>query len=80
MPNFKSHFEFDTQQRSGILLLCFLIVGLFCVLYFYEPSPVLLLDTSSPQVLKQQAYIDSLRQVALEKKKPKRYAFNPNFI
>ena len=34
MPNFKSHFEFDNQQRSGILLLCFLIVGLFCVLYF----------------------------------------------
>ena len=80
MPNFKSHFEFDNQQRSGILLLCFLIVGLFCVLYFYEPSPVLLLDTSSPQVLKQQAYLDSLRQEALEKKKPKGYAFNPNFI
>ncbi len=80
MPNFKSHFEFDNQQRSGILLLCFLIVGLFCVLYFYKPSPVLLLDTSSPQILKQQAYLDSLRQEALEKKKPKRYAFNPNFI
>jgi len=80
MPNFKSHFEFDNQQRSGILLLCFLIVGLFCVLYFYKPSPVLLLDTFSPQILKQQTYLDSLRQEALEKKKPKRYAFNPNFI
>ncbi len=80
MPNFKSHFEFDNQQRSGILLLCFLIVGLFCILYFYTPQPVLLLDTSSPQVLKQQAYVDSLRLEALEKKKPKRYPFNPNFI
>ena len=80
MPNFKSHFEFDNQQRSGILLLCFLIVGLFCVLYFYTPQPVLLLDTSSPKVLKQQAYVDSLRLEALERKKPKRYPFNPNFI
>ena len=80
MPNFKSHFEFDNQQRSGILLLCFLIVVLFCVLYFYTPQPVLLLDTSSPKVLKQQAYVDSLRLEALERKKPKRYPFNPNFI
>ena len=80
MPNFKSHFEFDNQQRSGILLLCFLIVGLFCVLHFYKPSPVLLLDISSPEIVKQQAYVDSLRLEALERKKPKRYPFNPNFI
>ncbi len=80
MPNFKSHFEFDNQQRSGILLLCFLIVVLFWVLYKYTPQPVLLLDTSSPKVLKQQAYVDSLRLEALERKKPKRYPFNPNFI
>ena len=80
MPNFKSHFEFDNQQRSGILLLCSLIVGLFCVLYFYTPQPVLLLDICSPQIVKQQAYVDSLRLDALERKKPKRYPFNPNFI
>ena len=80
MPNFKSHFEFDNQQRGGILLLCSLIVGLFCFLLFYSPKPALLLDICSPQIVKQQAYVDSLRQEALEKKKPKRYLFNPNFI
>ena len=80
MPNFKSHFEFDNQQRGGILLLCSLIVGLFCFLLFYSPQPALLLDICSPQIVKQQAYVDSLRQEALEKKKPKRYPFNPNFI
>ena len=80
MPNFKSHFEFDNQQRGGILLLCSLIVGLCCVLYFYTPQPVLLLDICSPQIVKQQAYVDSLRLDALERKKPKRYPFNPNFI
>ena len=68
MPNFKSHFEFDNQQRGGILLLCSLIVGLFCFLRFYSPQPALLLDICSPQIVKQQAYVDSLRQEALKKK------------
>ena len=80
MLHFKSHFEFNKPQRSGILFVCALIVGLLCVLQFYSPQPSLLLDICSPQIVKQQAYVDSLRQEALEKKKPKRYPFNPNFI
>ena len=80
MLHFKSHFEFNKPQRSGILFVCALIVGLLCVLKFYSPQPSLLLDICSPQIVKQQAYVDSLRQEALEKKKPKRYPFNPNFI
>ena len=80
MLHFKSHFEFNKPQRSGILFVCTLIVGLLCVLRFYSPQPSLLLDICSPQIVKQQAYVDSLRQEALEKKKPKRYPFNPNFI
>ena len=80
MLHFKSHFEFNKPQRSGILFVCALIVGLLCVLQFYSPQPSLLLDICSPQIVKQQAYVDSLRKEALEKKKPKRYPFNPNFI
>ena len=80
MLHFKSHFEFNKPQRSGILFVCDLIVGLLCVLKFYSPQPSLLLDICSPQIVKQQAYVDSLRQEALKKKKPKRYPFNPNFI
>jgi competence protein ComEA len=80
MPNLKSHFEFDNQQRSGILLLCMLIVGLFCVLKFYTPNPIQVFDVSSSEILKHQAVIDSLRLLASEKKKPKAYPFNPNFI
>ena len=80
MLHFKSHFEFNKPQRSGILFVCALIVGLLCVLKFYSPQPSLLLDICSPQIVKQQAYVDSLRQEALKKKKPKRYPFNPNFI
>lgn len=80
MLHFKSHFEFNKPQRSGILFVCALIVGLLCVLQFYSPQPSLLLDICSPHIVKQQAYVDSLRKEALEKKKPKRYPFNPNFI
>ena len=80
MLHLKSHFEFNKPQRSGILFVCALIVGLLCVLQFYSPQPSLLLDICSPQIVKQQAYVDSLCQEALEKKKPKRYPFNPNFI
>ena len=80
MLHLKSHFEFNKPQRSGILFVCALIVGLLCVLQFYSPQPSLLLDICSPQIVKQQAYVDSLRKEALEKKKPKRYPFNPNFI
>ena len=68
MLHFKSHFEFNKPQRSGILFVCALIVGLLCVLKFYSPQPSLLLDICSPQIVKQQAYVDSLRQEALEKK------------
>mgnify|MGYP001293784890 FL=1 len=80
MPNFKSHFEFDNQQRSGILLLCILIVALFCVLKLHTPKPVEVFDVCSSEILKHQAVIDSLRGIAVEKKKPKIYPFNPNFI
>lgn len=80
MRNFKSHFEFDNQQRSGILLLSTLIVGLFLVLKFYKPKPVEVLDISSAEILARQAVLDSLRCIAMEKRKPKRYPFNPNFI
>jgi competence protein ComEA len=80
MPNLKSHFEFDNQQRSGILLLCILIVGLFCILKFYKPKPSQVLDISSSEILAHQARIDSLRLIAIEKKTPKVYPFNPNFI
>ncbi len=79
MKNFKSHFTFSKEQRNGIFLLILLIIILQCVYFF--------IDTSSEEVIvnqeefvKFQNEIDSLKIVELEKRKPKAFPFNPNYI
>ncbi len=76
----KSHFTFNKQQRSGILLLVLLIVSLFGVYWFVDFTEDDLLDTSSKEIVLLKNEIDSLSLVALENSKPKQYPFNPNFI
>ncbi len=76
----KSHFTFSKQQRSGILLLLLFIVSLLCVYWFVDFSEENTLDTSSAEIISIQKELDSLRLVAIEKRKPKKYPFNPNFI
>ena len=78
--DFKSHFTFKKQQRSGILLLLLLIVSLLCVYWFVDFSEEDILDISSPEVVMIQKEIDSLRLIEIEKRKPKTHPFNPNFI
>jgi len=81
MNNFKSHFLFDRRKRSGILLFATLILGALAFLLWYTPSKEII---SSPEekalVAHFQAQVDSLKQIEIEKKKPKIYPFNPNFI
>lgn len=76
----KSHFTFSKQQRSGILLLLLLIVSLLCVYWFIDFSEEDTLDTSSAEIVSIQNELDSLRLIAIENRKPKKYPFNPNFI
>ncbi len=76
----KSQFVFNKSERFGILLLVALITGLLLFYFIYTPDRTSSLDISSPEVLAINAEIDSLRIVAIEKKKPKIYPFNPNFI
>ncbi len=76
----KSHFTFSKQQRSGILLLLLLIVSLLCVYWFVDFSEEDSFDTSSAEIVSLQKELDSLRFVEIEKRKPKKYPFNPNFI
>lgn len=81
--NLKSHFQFSKQQRSGIFLL--LLIILFVQGFYHFVLPKLLdtdLDFASNDanvsaLIKQ---IDSLKAIQLEKRKPKIYPFNPNFI
>lgn len=76
----KSQFVFNKNERFGILLLVALIVGLLLFYFMYSPGQEPALDITSPRVLAVNAQIDSLKVIALEKKKPKNYPFNPNFI
>tara|TARA_R100001369_G_scaffold62005_2_gene88874 strand:+ start:1029 stop:1904 length:876 start_codon:yes stop_codon:yes gene_type:complete len=76
----KSHFTFNRTQRSGILLLVLLILGLFCIYYFVDFSEKSTFDTSSEEITALQQELDSLRVSEIAAKKPKIYPFNPNFI
>lgn len=77
---FKSHFTFNKQQRSGILLLLLVIVVLLCILFFVDFSEEDSFDVSSPEIVALQQEMDSLQSVALKAKEPRIYPFNPNFI
>ncbi len=76
----KSQFVFNNKERLGILFLVALIIGLLLFYFLYTPDRKSIIDINSPEVLAIHAQIDSLQTIALEKKKPKIYPFNPNFI
>lgn len=76
----KSHFTFNKQQRSGILLLLLLITTLLGVYWFVDFYEEDTFDTSSTEILSIKKELDSLRVVEIEKRKPRKYPFNPNFI
>lgn len=80
MKNFKSHLLFNKQQRAGILLLVIVIVALLSTYLFVSFSEEPIIDISSAEVKAVQAQIDSLRKAEIERRKPKLYPFNPNFI
>ena len=81
MNNFKSHFFYDRQKRSGILVFTGLIIILIGVTFLYEPTyDIAITEEEQKEVITFQKQIDSLKRIALEEKKPKRYPFNPNYI
>ncbi len=76
----KSHFTFNKQQRSGILLLLLLIISLLCIYWFVDFSEEDTFNISSAEIVAIQKEIDSLQLIEIESRKPKIYPFNPNFI
>ena len=60
--------------------MVFIIVILQFVYFFSDFSSDAITDTSSKELLTFQKQIDSLKSVELEKRKPKTYPFNPNYI
>ncbi|WP_053977397.1 ComEA family DNA-binding protein [Mangrovimonas xylaniphaga] len=79
MKNIKSHFVFTKQQRNGILSLLSLIVILQLV-YFFVDFPRKEIDFDNESLEKFQKEIDFLKAVEIEKRQPKIFPFNPNFI
>lgn len=80
MKQLKSHFWYQKNQRNGIFLLVIMIITLqsFIVFGDFSSDEKNTLDTL--QVLAFHKKIDSLKAIELEKRKPKIYPFNPNYI
>jgi len=80
MKQLKSHFWYHKNQRNGIFLLVIIIITLqsFIVFGDFSSDEKNTLDTL--QVLAFHKQIDSLKAIELEKRKPKIYPFNPNYI
>jgi len=79
MNKLKSHFEFSRKQRNGIFLLFVLIIVAQSLYFFVDVSPK---DISINQNHWEsfQKEVDSLALIAMERRKPKLYPFNPNYI
>ncbi|PKH50693.1 hypothetical protein CXF68_08280 [Tenacibaculum sp. Bg11-29] len=80
MKYFKSHFWYNKRQRNGVFFLLLIIVILQVIYVFADFSSDKIIDTNSIEILAFQNKIDSLKKEALEKRKPKKYPFNPNYI
>ena len=79
MSKLKSHFVFTKKQRNGILLLLAIIIALQCIYSFVDfSSEEIPVNQNQLDLFKNE--MDSLRVVETEKRKPKIYPFNPNFI
>lgn len=81
MKFLKSHFWYNKRQQSGVLFLVLLIIISQLIIGFVnttDSDEAIDLKTAAMQSF--EARIDSLQQIAEEKKKFKLYPFNPNFI
>lgn len=80
MKIFKPHFWYNKRQRNGVFFLVLIIVVLQNVYVFVDFSSEEIIDINAEEIKSFQKQIDSLRLVELERRKPKIYPFNPNYI
>mgnify|MGYP003667990246 CR=1 FL=1 len=80
MKNIKSRFWYSKNQRNGILFLLILIISLQLVYHFVDFSDRVPININKPEVFAFQNQIDSLKEKVLEKRSPKIFPFNPNYI
>ena len=75
----KSHFKFSKSQRNGIFLLVLIIIALQCLYFFLDVSNSEY-KVNSEELKRYEQEIDSLKQIELQKRSPKIFPFNPNYI
>lgn len=80
LKHLKSQLAFNRSQRVGILLLLGVIIGLLYIQFFVSFSEEKTFDFSSSEMVALQEQMDSLRLSEVERRKPKIYPFNPNFM
>ncbi|MEP3208601.1 MAG: helix-hairpin-helix domain-containing protein [Maribacter sp.] len=80
MKNFKSHFKFNKQERSGIFFLLLIIVVLQVGSFVFRSLQTEPSVNSFSADEKMQAKIKVLKEEALAKESLKIFPFNPNFI
>ncbi len=80
MKIFKSHFWYNKRQRNGILFLLLLIIILQVIYVYVNFGSENKINIEVEELILFQKELDSLKAIELEKRKPKIYSFNPNFI
>lgn len=80
MKFLKSHFWYNKHQRNGIFFLLLIIVVLQVVYVFLNFGSEERVEIDSKEILAFQNKIDSLKTIEIERRKPKLYPFNPNYI
>ena len=75
----KSHFVFSKSERNGIFLLVTIILVLQLA-YWLIPFPKGVAPKDTPELVRFQQKVDSLKQLKIKENTPKQYPFNPNFI
>jgi competence ComEA-like helix-hairpin-helix protein len=76
----KSHFWYNKSQRNGVFFLALLIVILQSIIFCDVFSSNEKVAVNQPELVAFHKQIDSLKAVEIEKRKPKTYPFNPNYI
>ena len=81
MKKLKSHFWYTQHQRNGILFLLGIISVIQLMYHFVDfGKGDHKIEIDQTEIIAFQKQIDSLKKIRLEKKKPRLYPFNPNYI
>lgn len=80
MNKLKSHFRYNKRQRNGIFFLLLIIIVLQFGIFYIDFSSNEIIDFSRNEFSNFKKAQDSLKFVEIEKRKPKIYPFNPNYI